>query len=206
MGSQAFDVDYSGIGCAKKAVCRGSATWQIYKTGEYIQYFCTAEQKSQAQRLGTPYDTWTLLEDKKHNEWEHVCSYDDDCGNDESCRSYFHQADASNKSWTRGRVCAPYWQDRNCLWYGDTYMSNVNYNTTGYDYQMTYICENEAEVERIRLEQEAEAERIRLEEERKAAEEAERIRREQEAEAERQRIEEERKAAEAREAERIRLE
>ena len=109
MATYAFDVDYSGIGCAKKAVCQGSATWEIYNTGEYVQYFCNAEQKSQAQRLRKPYAIWNLMDAQKHDQWEHVCATDDDCGNDESCRQFFHQADESDKSWTRGRVCAPYW-------------------------------------------------------------------------------------------------
>lgn len=62
MATYAFDVDYSGIGCAKKAVCQGSATWEIYNTGEYVQYFCNAEQKSQAQRLRKPYAIWNLMD------------------------------------------------------------------------------------------------------------------------------------------------
>ena len=28
--------NYSGIGCADKAVCQGSGTWQIYKTYDYV--------------------------------------------------------------------------------------------------------------------------------------------------------------------------
>ena len=48
MSSKAFEVNYSGIGCAKKSVCQGSATWEIYNTTEYVQFFCSEEQKTEA--------------------------------------------------------------------------------------------------------------------------------------------------------------
>ena len=43
-------------------------------------------------------------------------------------------------SWSKGRVCAHDWLDRQCRWYGDTYMRNSNYDTTQYDYRLVYIC------------------------------------------------------------------
>ena len=60
MSKKAFDTEYSGIGCANKAVCQGEATWEIYNTGEYVQFFCSEDQKNQAQSLEKPHEIWTL--------------------------------------------------------------------------------------------------------------------------------------------------
>ena len=149
MSRKAFDIEDSGFGCDKKAVCQGSATWQIYKTGEYVQYFCTDAQRREAEDLGKPYDIWTLQQEKKHDRWVEVCTNDDDCGSNQLCRDYFYEADDSLKAWNKGKHCIPNWYDRNCYWQGtgDTYMTNWNYLTTKYDYRYVYICELQDYVE-----------------------------------------------------------
>ena len=111
--------DFPGQGCAWKASCQGLATWEhnsIFQDLKAVQYFCSEEQKQEAEGLPLPFADWVPLNETLRDSWSENCTVvGEDCGPGETeyfnrtCVTRFDEYDEAGNTFSYGKICTdPY--------------------------------------------------------------------------------------------------